>query len=169
MKIINEKLLLTLTIIYNIATLFWCYLIVKSFVFSLCIMEVGDGSVGIIGGADGPTLMFMFGGTLGIALVIMFAFLSIATVFLLTVSIFKKQKNQKFNRLLCIFSVLTLIIFVFIPAQTYNIALYSLASKIPLLKYSKIFYIIISVVNIIFLILPKSITTFAKINSELHN
>lgn len=147
-NLIKKFVLYAFVIIYDVVSILWCYIISSNFVYNLTEIQMNEHSIGIIGGADGPTLMFMFGGTLGIALVIMFAFLSIATVFLLTVSIFKKQKNQKFNRLLCIFSVLTLIIFVFIPAQTYNIALYSLASKIPLLKYSQIFYIIISVVNI---------------------
>ena len=105
------------------------------------------------------------GGILGCACSVLFVLLSIATVFLFTISILKKQTNRKLNILLCIFLALTLIIYMLIPAQTYNIALYSLASKIPLLKYSQIFYIIISVVNIIFLILPKR----AGKNSELHN
>lgn len=154
-----------LVILYDVVSLFWCYIISSNFVYNLTEIQQRGPSITIIGGADLPTWSFIMGGILGCACSVLFVLLSLTTVFLFTISILKKQTNRKLNILLCIFLALTLIIYMLIPAQTYNIALYSLASKIPLLKYSQIFYIIISVVNIIFLILPKR----AGKNSELHN
>ena len=164
-NLIKKFVLYAFVIIYDVVSILWCYIISSNFVYNLTEIQMNEHSIGIIGGVDLPTWSFIMGGILGCACSVLFVLLSIATVFLFTVSIIQKQANRKFNILLCIFSALTLIIYMLIPAQTYNIALYSLASKIPLLKYSQIFYIIISVVNIIFLILPKR----AGKNSELHN
>ena len=164
-NLIKKSVLYAFVIIYDVVSLFWCYIITSNFVYNLTEIQMNEHSIGIIGGADLPIWSFILGGILGCACSVLFVLLSIATVFLFTISILKKQTNRKLNILLCIFLALTLIIYMLIPAQTYNIALYSLASKIPLLKYSQIFYIIISAVNIIFLILPKR----AGKNSELHN
>ena len=89
------------------------------------------------------------GGILGCACSVLFVLLSIATVFLFTVSIIRKQTSRKFNILLCIFSALTLIIFILIPAQAYVGFLYALVRKVSFLKYIQFIYIILSLMIIV--------------------
>ena len=96
------------------------------------------------------------GGVFGIAFSVLFVGLSVATTFLFTVSIFKKQTNRKFNILLCVFSAITLIIYMLIPTQTYVVSLYALVRKVSFLRYIQFIYIILSlmiiVTNILFAI-----------------
>lgn len=145
-----------LVILYNIISIFWCYVFIQSIIFNFSDIKIGadgiDNTINIIGGADIPTLIYKMGNVIGVVFPILFISLSIATTFLLTVSVFKKKLNRKLNILLCIFSALTLIVFLLIPAQAYYISLYTLIRfhKIPLIEHSHIFYILISLAVIAF-------------------
>ena len=145
-ELVKKLILSALVILYDVLSLFWCYIITSNFVYNLTLIQKRGPSITIIGGADLPTWSFIMGGVLGIAFSVLFVVLSLATVFLFTISIFKKQTNRKLNILLCIFLTFTLIIYMLIPAQTYAVSLYALVRK---LKYIQFIYIIISLIIIL--------------------
>lgn len=145
-----------IVILYDIVSLFWCCVFIQNIIFNFSDIKIGadgiDNTINIIGGADIPTLIYKMGNVIGVVFPILFVLLSIATAFLLTVSVFKKKLNQKLNILLCIFSALALIVFMLIPRQTYYVSLYTLIRfhKIPLIERSHIFYMLISLAVIAF-------------------
>lgn len=139
----------TLVFVYDIVSLFWCYVIIESLIFEFSIVKIGLNGMEIIGVVDIPTLIYKMSNVIGVVFPILFILLSVATVLLLTVSIFKKQTNHKLSILLCIFSILILIIFMMIPAQTYFISLYILVRKLSFLKYIQFIYIILSLIIIV--------------------
>ena len=155
-NLVKKSILSALVILYDIVLLFWCYIISSNFVYNLTKIQIKELGIEIIGGADLPTWSFIMGGVFGIAFSVLFVGLSVATTFLFTVSIFKKQTNRKFNILLCVFSAITLIIYMLIPAQTYVVSLYALVRKVSFLRYIQFIYIILSlmiiVTNILFAI-----------------
>ena len=110
-NLIKKFVLYAFVIVYDVLSLFWCYIITSNFVYDLTLIQKRGPSIGIIGGADLPTWSFIMVGILGCACSVLFVLLSLTTVILLTVSIIQKQTNRKFNILLCIFSALTLIIY----------------------------------------------------------
>ena len=148
-NLIKKFVLYAFVIIYDVVSLLWCYIISSNFVYNLTEIQMNEHSIGIIGGADLPTGSFIMGGILGCACSVLFVLLSIATVFLFTVSVIQKQTNRKFNILLCVFSAITLIIYMLIPAQTYVVFLYALVRRVPLLKYIQFIYIILSLIIIV--------------------
>ncbi len=148
-NLIKKSVLYAFVIIYDVVSILWCYIISSNFVYNLTEIQMNEHSIGIIGGADLPTWSFIMGGILGCACSVLFVLLSIATVFLFTVSIIQKQTNRKFNILLFIFSALTLIIYMLIPAQTYAVSLYALVRKLSFLKYIQFIFIIISLIIIL--------------------
>ena len=148
-NLVKKSILSALVILYDIVSLFWCYIILSSLVFAFSLVSLSQNSIGIIGCADLPTWSFIMGGILGCACSVLFVLLSLTTVFLFTISIFKKQTNRNFNILLCVFSALTLIIYMLIPAQTYVVSLYALVRKLSFLKYIQFIYIIISLIIIV--------------------
>lgn len=141
-------------ILYDIISLIWCYIIFSNLVYNSSLVSINENSIGIIGGADAPTTLFLLGKFLGVGFSILFILLSMAIIFLLTISTFKKQANQKSSILLCIFLVLSLIVFIMIPTQTYTISLYILVRKLLFIRYIGVFYIVLSiaiiVINILF-------------------
>lgn len=155
-NLVKKSILSALVILYDIVSLFWCYIISSNFVYNLTKIQIKELGIEIIGGADLPTWSFIMGGIFGIAFSVLFVGLSVATTFLFTVSIFKKQTNRKFNILLCVFSAITLIIYMLIPTQTYVVSLYALVRKVSFLRYIQFIYIILSlmiiVTNILFAI-----------------
>ncbi len=155
-NLVKKSILSALVILYDIVSLFWCYIISSNFVYNLTKIQIKELGIEIIGGADLPTWSFIMGGVFGIAFSVLFVGLSVATTFLFTVSIFKKQTNRKFNILLCVFSAITLIIYMLIPAQTYVVSIYALVRKVSFLRYIQFIYIILSlmiiVTNILFAI-----------------
>ncbi len=148
-NLIEKFISFLLVILYDIVSLLWCYIITNNFVYNLTEIQIRESSIGIIGGADLPTWSFIMGGVFGIAFSVLFVVLSLATIFLFTVSIFKKQINRKLNILLCIFLVLPLIVFIFIPTQAYVVSLYILVGKLSFLKYLPILYVIVSLLAIV--------------------
>ena len=155
-NLVKKSILSALVILYDIVSLFWCYIISSNFVYNLTKIQIKELGIEIIGGADLPTWSFIMGGVFGIAFSVLFVGLSVATTFLFTVSIFKKQTNRKFNILLCVFSAITLIIYMLIPTQTYVVSLDALVRKVSFLRYIQFIYIILSlmiiVTNILFAI-----------------
>ena len=148
-NLIKKFAFFTLVFIYNIVSLLWCYIITSNFVYNLIEIQRRDPSITIIGGADLPTWSFIMGGVFGVAFSVLFVVLSLATIFLFTVSILKKQTNRKFNILLCVFSALTLIIYMLIPPHTYGVSLYAVVRIVSFFKYIQFIYIILSLMLIV--------------------
>jgi len=147
--LVKKLVLSAFVILYDIVSLLLCYVFIKSLIFELSTVKIGLNGIEVVGGVDLSTLIYKMGNVIGVVFPILFILLSVATVFLLTVSIFKKQINRKFNILLCIFSALTLVIFMLIPPQTYVISLYILVRKLSFLKYIRFIYIIVSLIIIV--------------------
>ncbi|MBO5019391.1 MAG: hypothetical protein J6D52_01865 [Clostridia bacterium] len=147
--IVKKSVFYVLVIFYDIISLLWCYIISSNFVYNLTEIQKRGPGITIIGGADLPTWGFIIGDILGCACSVLFVLLSLSTMFLLTVSIFKQQITIKLNVLICIFMALTLIIYMLIPAQTYAVSLYILVRKLSFLKYLQFIYIIISLIIIV--------------------
>ncbi len=145
----KKFILSALVTLYDIVSLFWCYILVKSLIFELSTVAIGMNGIEVIGGADIPTLIYKIGNVIGVVFPMLFVLLSITTVVLLTVSIIQKQTNRKFYISLCIFSTFTLIIYKLIPAQTYAVSHYILVRKLSFLKYIQFIYIIISLIIIV--------------------
>ncbi len=151
-----------LVLLYDIVSVFGCYIIVNSFAFAFYLLseETSDHSIGIIGAADGPTTMLIFGEVLGIlsaVTVVLFVLSSVATAVLLTVSAFKKQPTLRLSLWLCVLSVLTFILFVVIPPQSYAVSLYRWVRKIVFLRYFSDIYAILSLV-----VIMKNVFTIIK-------
>ncbi len=159
---LKKKVSRVITIIYDILSLFWCYIITSTLVYYIPKIQMNEHSIGIIGGADTPTAIFIMGRLLNCAFSIPFVILSVVTVFLLTFQIFKKHVNQKFSILLCVFLTILIILFMLIPIRSYIVSLYSLIGNLSIIKFLQFFYIILSlgiiVTNILFAINRRSKT-----------
>ena len=138
-----------LTIFYSIISIFWCYIIINNMVYNLLRVNVHNEAIGIIGGADMPTTMYIMGEIFNLGFSALFLIICIVTVLLLNFSIFKKIVSKKFSITLCVFSVLSPIIFMLVPVQSYVISLYSVDKVFLFTKYIQIIYIIISVFVIV--------------------
>ena len=134
-----------LVILYEIISVFWCYIIINNIVYSHFRVYAEHESIGIIGGADTPTMMFIMGELLKWNFSILFVIICIVTIFILNFSLFKKKVSKKFNKILCVFSVLSLIVFMLVPAQSYAVSLYTVFRILPFTKYIQIIYIIVSI------------------------
>lgn len=149
-------------ILYNIISLFWCYVILNNITYNIHLLSVGkNGTVGIIGGAGLPTFMFELGNIVPIVASILFMLASIASVIVLTVSVFKKQTNRKSSVLLCVLLTLSLISFMLIPIQSYVVSLYIVAQKVPFASYLQIIYIALSL-----LLVTKNIMSAVKLSKK---
>jgi len=147
-NLIKKSAFFTLIFIYDLVSLLWCYIISSNFVYNLTVIQMNEPSIGIIGGADLPTFSFIMGGILRCTCSVLFVLLSLATVFLYTVSIIKKRSNRNFNVLLSIFLVLALIVYLLIPPQAYAISFYLIINKLSIIKHIQYVYIIVSVTSI---------------------
>lgn len=148
-NLIKKVAFSTLAFIYDITSLFWCYVIIKSLIFEFSTVKIGVNGIDIIGGSDISTLIYKMGNVTGVVFPVMFILLSVVSIFLLNVSIFKKQINRKLNILLSVFIALSIFISMMIPFRTYYVSSYLLVIKFTLLKYTRIFYIIISLIIIV--------------------
>lgn len=151
-----EKLIPSvLVILYGVVSLFLCYIILTQIIYDFSFVTTNESSIGIIGGADLPTLIFM----LSIEKIfewifsVLFLILSVGTVILLTVSIFKNKISKKYRVMLCILEVINLIAFMLIPVQTYAVSLYSFTREFSIAGYLPVAYIAISAAVIVMNIL----------------
>ena len=96
---LKKTLFCIVTIIYDIVALFWCYVITSDIIYELTSIGVNEGSIGIIGGADLPTLTFMLqtGAIFSFILHITLALLNIVIPLLLTIAAFRTKTNRALN------------------------------------------------------------------------
>ena len=58
-NLIKKFVLYAFAIIYDVVSILWCYIISSNFVYNLTEIQMNEHSIGIIGGADKPTLLFL--------------------------------------------------------------------------------------------------------------
>lgn len=142
-----KKLILSVfVILYGAVSLFWCCIILRQIIYDFSFVATNESSIGIIGGADLPTLTFMLATEriFGWIFSVLFLILSVGTVILLTLSIFKNKISKKYRVMLCILEVINLIAFILIPPQTYAVSLYSFTREFLIAGYLPVAYIAIS-------------------------
>lgn len=134
-------------ILFDILTLFWCGVFLENIIYSVTRISTDKGAVGIIGGADFPTLIFILQTNGFIQL--LFILVSIAAGILLTISAFKSLKIKHIRIILTVLISATALLFLLIPPQSYAVSLYTVLRKIPFLKYVNLIYILIAAINIV--------------------
>ncbi len=151
-NLIKRLILSAVVIFYAIVSLLLCYVFLSDLAYAFSFVSITENGMEIIRGIDAISLLIITRNVLQYILFILFVLLSIATVFLLTVSMFKKRTSRKLSILLCVFPMLSLLVFIVIPTQIYVVSLYVLIRQLPfiklLLEYIHIFYIVLSFVII---------------------
>ena len=134
-------------VIYDVMILALSYLLFNSIIFNISSISVINGSIGIIGGADMPTLLFVLTKNPVMFLMALFIIFGISTAVIITVVSFKNSCSMR----LCItavgFLIVTAILFILIPPQAYVISLYVL--KVAIIYDIRVLYYIATTAEII--------------------
>ncbi len=160
---LKKNIFRIVAVIYDIVALFWCYVMASALIYEFTNIHIKDGSIGIIVGADLPTLTFMLqtGAIFSFILHITFALLNIVIPLLLTIAAFRIKTNRALNIWLIVLLGIALTIFILIPTQMYIVALYAAVLRLGYLAaILKIAYFVLSgsaiVLNILALIKRKA-------------
>lgn len=136
-------------VIYDVMILTLSYLLFNSIIFNISSISVINGSIGIIGGADMPTLLFVLTKNPVMFLMELFIIFGISTAVIITVVSFKNSCSMR----LCItavgFLIISAILFILIPPQTYAISLYLYALKVAIIYNIPVLYYIATAAEII--------------------
>lgn len=136
-------------VIYDVMILALSYLLFNSIIFNISSISVINGSIGIIGGADMPTLLFVLTKNPVMFLMELFIIFGISTAVIITVVSFKNSCSMR----LCItavgFLIISAILFILIPPQTYAISLYLYALKVAITYNIPVLYYIATAAEII--------------------
>lgn len=141
-------------VIFDILTLFWCGVFLENIIYSVTRISTDKGSVGIIGGADFPTLLFILQ-TNGF-IQIFFILASIAAGVSLTISAFQKSTLKHIRIILTGLISVAALLFLLIPPQSYAVSLYTVLRKIPFFKYVNLIYFLIAAINILLTLLKST-------------
>lgn len=142
--VVKKYILPTLTVLYDVSTLFWYYVIINGLIYNFSRIFVRDNGIGIIGGADTPTSMFQEGNLLKLILALLFLAASIGTAVLLTLLARKKYISRKASIALCVCSVVSFVAFFFIPVDTYLVSLYAVVRNVLLVRCAHIVHVVLS-------------------------
>ena len=136
-------------VIYDVMILALSYPLFNSIIFNISSISVINGSIGIIGGADMPTLLFVLTKNPVMFLMELFIIFGISTAVIITVVSFKNSCSMR----LCItavgFLIISAILFILIPPQTYAISLYLYALKVAIIYNIPVLYYIATAAEII--------------------
>ena len=158
---LKKNIFRIVAVIYDIVALFWCWVITSNLIYAFTDVKVDDAGIGIIGGADLPTLTFMLqtGAIFSCLLHITFALLNIVIPVLLTIAAFRTQAKRRLNIWLIVLLSVGLVSFLLIPRMTYIIPLYAILKNGIFSTTALILYYVISfaaiVLNILALIKRK--------------
>ena len=108
-------------LIYDIVILALSYLLFGSISLSMSISEI-NGSIGTIGGADMPTLLFAVTKNPVIFLMALFIIFGISTAVIITVVSFKNSCSMRLYITAVVLLIVTAILFILIPPQAYVIS-----------------------------------------------
>lgn len=117
-------------VIYDVMILALSYLLFNSIIFNISSISVINGSIGIIGGADMPTLLFAMTKNLVMFLMALFIIFGISTAVIITVVSFKNSCSMQLYITAVVFLTVTVILFFLIPPQAYVISLYVMKAAI---------------------------------------
>ena len=84
-------------VIYDVMILALSYLLFNSIIFNISSISVINGSIGIIGGADMPTLLFVLTKNPVMFLMELFIIFGISTAVIITVVSFKNSCSMRFK------------------------------------------------------------------------
>ena len=134
-------------VIYDVMILALSYLLFNSIIFNISSISVINGSIGIIGGADMPTLLFVLTKNPVMFLMALFIVFGISTAVIITVASFKNSCSMRLYITAVVFLIVTAILFILIPPQTYAISLYVL--KVAIIYDIRVLYYIATATEII--------------------
>ena len=117
-------------VIYDVMILALSYLLFNSIIFNISRISVINGSIGIIGGADMPTLLFVLTKNPVMFLMALFIIFGISTAVIITVVSFKNSCSMLLYITAVVFLIVTAILFFLIPPQTYAISLFVMKAAI---------------------------------------
>lgn len=117
-------------VIYDVMILALSYLLFNSIIFNISSISVINGSIGIIGGADMPTLLFALTKKPVMFLMALFIIFGISTAMIITVVSFKNSCSMRLYITAVVFLIVTAILFFLIPPQTYAISLFVMKAAI---------------------------------------
>ena len=111
-------------VIYDVMILALSYLLFNSIIFNISSISVINGSIGIIGGADMPALLFALTKNPVMFLMALFIIFGISTAVIITVVSFKNSCSMRLYITAIVFLITTMVLFVLIPLQAYVISLF---------------------------------------------
>ncbi len=147
---LKKNIFRIVTVIYDIVALFWCYVLASNLIYAFTQIGVNNGSIGIIGGAELPTLMFMLKtrAIFRFILHITFVLLHLITAVLFTITAFKPKTKRSLNICLIVLLGVALTYFMLIPLNSYIVALYAVLKAEYLIPLTRIIYYVVSAVSI---------------------
>ena len=134
-------------VIYDVMILALSYLLFNSIIFNISRISVINGSIGIIGGADMPTLLFVLTKNPVMFLMELFIIFGISTAVIITVVSFKNSCSMRLYITAVVFLIVTAILFILIPPQTYAISLFVM--KMAIIYDIRVLYYIATTAEII--------------------
>ena len=117
-------------VIYDVIILDLSYLLFNSIIFNISSISVINGSIGIIGGADMPTLLFAMTKNPVMFLMALFIIFGISTAVIIAVVSFKNSCSMRLYITAVVFLIVTAILFILIPPQAYAISLFVMKAAI---------------------------------------
>ena len=138
-NILHNFVFLGFAVLYDGLTLILSSAFFTSIIFNISSISVINGSIGIIGGADMPTLLFAMTKNPVMFLMELFIIFGISTAVIITVVSFKNSCSMRLYITAIVFLITTMVLFVLIPMQAYVISLYvlkvAIIYNIPVLYY----------------------------------
>lgn len=138
-NILHNFVFLGFAVLYDGLTLILSSVFVTSIIFNISSISVINGSIGIIGCADMPTLLFVLTKNPVMFLMALFIIFGISTAVIITVVSFKNSCSMRLYITAIVFLITTMVLFVLIPMQAYVISLYvlkvAIIYNIPVLYY----------------------------------
>lgn len=148
-NILHNFVFLGFAVLYDGLTLILSSVFVTSIIFNISSISVINGSIGIIGGADMPTLLFVLTKNPVIFLMALFIIFGISTAVIITVASFKNSCSMRLYITAVVFLIVTAILFILIPPQAYVVSLYLYALKVAIIYNIPVLYYIATAAEII--------------------
>lgn len=115
-----------LVVLYDGLILILSYFFFTSIAFSISRISVTNGSIGIIGGADIPTLLFALITNPVVLFMALFIIFGLSAATMITVVSLKNSCSMRLYITAIVFLITTMVLFVLIPLQAYVISLFVL-------------------------------------------
>lgn len=117
-------------VLYDGLILILSYVFSTSIAFSISRISVINGSIGIIGGADIPTVLFFSMTNPVVLFMALFIIFGLSAAVMITVASFKNSCGMRLCITAIVFLITATVLFVLIPPQAYAISLFVLKGAI---------------------------------------